>query len=55
MWQLYTAAGQGVAIESTKARLEGALRGEGIIVDQVRYMDFDSTRLKKVTSITACF
>ena len=34
MWQLYTAAGQGIAIESTKARLESALGGDGIIVDQ---------------------
>jgi hypothetical protein len=47
MWQLYTAAGQGVAIESTKARLEAALGGDGIIVDQVRYMDFDSDEIEK--------
>lgn len=47
MWQLYAAAGQGIAIESTKARLEGALRGDGIVVDQVRYMDFDSDEIEK--------
>lgn len=47
MWQLYTAAGQGIAIESTKARLEGALKGDGIIVDQVRYMDFDTDEIDK--------
>jgi hypothetical protein len=47
MWQLYTAAGQGIAIESTKARLEGALKGDGIIVDQVRYMDFDRDEIEK--------
>jgi hypothetical protein len=47
MWQLYTASGQGIAIESTKARLEGALRGDGIIVDQVRYMDFDTDEIEK--------
>jgi hypothetical protein len=47
MWQLYTAGGQGIAIESTKARLEGALRGDGIILDQVRYMDFDSDEIEK--------
>jgi hypothetical protein len=47
MWQLYTTAGQGVAIESTKARLERALRGEGIIVDLVRYMDFESDEIEK--------
>ena len=37
----------GIAIESTKARLEGALRGDGIIVDHVRYMDFDSDEIEK--------
>jgi hypothetical protein len=47
MWQLYTAAGQGVAIESTKARLERALKGTGIVVDQVRYMDFDADEIEK--------
>ena len=46
MWQLYTASGEGIAIESTKARLEGALKGEGIIVDQVRYIDFDSDEIE---------
>jgi hypothetical protein len=33
MWQIYTVAGQGIAIESTKAKLEGALGGNGIVVD----------------------
>jgi len=47
MWRLYTAAGQGIAIESTKARLEGALKGDGIIVDQVRYADFDADEIEK--------
>lgn len=47
MWQLYTAAGQGIAIESTKARLEGALKGDGIHVDRVRYMDFDFDEIEK--------
>lgn len=47
MWQLYTAAGQGIAIESTKARLEGALKGDGIHVDRVRYMDFDTDEIEK--------
>ena len=47
MWQLYTAAGQGIAIESTRARLETALKREGIIVDQVRYMDFDSDEIER--------
>lgn len=47
MWRLYTAAGQGIAIESTKARLESTLKGDGIIVDQVRYMDFDCDEIDK--------
>ncbi len=47
MWQLYTAAGQGIAIESTKDRLEGALKGDGINVDRVRYMDFESDEIEK--------
>lgn len=47
MWQLYTVAGQGIAIESTKARLEAALNGDGINVDRVRYMNFDSDEIDK--------
>jgi hypothetical protein len=47
MWQIYTVAGQGIAIESTKAKLEGALGGNGIVVDQVRYMDFESAEIEK--------
>jgi hypothetical protein len=47
MWQLYSAAGQGIAIESTKARLEDALKGDGIHVDHVRYMDFDTDEIEK--------
>lgn len=47
MWQIYTAAGQGIAIESTKAKLESALKGDGIIVDQMRYMDFDRDEIEK--------
>jgi len=47
MWQLYTAAGQGIAIESTRERLEAALTGEGIIVDRVRYMDFETDEIEK--------
>jgi hypothetical protein len=47
MWQLYTAAGQGIAIESTKASLESALNADGINVDLVRYMDFDRDEIEK--------
>jgi hypothetical protein len=47
MWQLYGAAGSGIAIESSKANLESALKGDGIFVDQVRYMDFDRDEIGK--------
>jgi hypothetical protein len=47
MWKLYAAAGVGVAIESTKARLESALNGDGIFVDPVRYMDFENDEIEK--------
>ena len=47
MWQLYTAAGQGIAIESSREQLESALSGDGINVDQVRYMNFDSDEIEK--------
>jgi hypothetical protein len=47
MWQLYTAAGQGIAIESTTERLEAGLRGDGIVIDRVRYMDFDADEIDK--------
>ncbi len=50
MWQLYRAAGSGIAIESSKANLESALKGDGIIVDQVRYMDFDRDEIEKCHS-----
>jgi hypothetical protein len=47
MWQLYAAAGKGIAIESTRARLEGALHGHSIAVDQVQYMDFDTAEIEE--------
>jgi hypothetical protein len=47
MWRLYGVAGGGVAIQSTKARLEAALTADGIIMDQVRYMDFERDEIEK--------
>jgi hypothetical protein len=47
MWQLYGAAGSGIAIESTKDRLERALTGDGIHIDAVRYMNFEDDPIEK--------
>ena len=47
MWQLYGPAGNGIAIESTKARLESALQGDDIHIDRVRYMNFDDDPIEK--------
>jgi hypothetical protein len=47
MWRIDGAAGQGIAIESTKEKLESALKVDGAIVDQVRYMDFDVDEIEK--------
>ena len=44
MWRLYGPTGAGIAIESTRARLEAALKDSAphpVIIDPVRYMDFD--------------
>ncbi len=47
MWQLYGSMGSGIAIESTNALLEAELNGDGIVIDQVRYMDFDRDEIDK--------
>ncbi len=47
MWQLYGPAGNGIAIESTQARLESAMQGDGIHIDRVRYMNFDDDPIEK--------
>jgi hypothetical protein len=48
MWRLYSASGQGIAIESTIGRLKASLRDtEGLIVESVRYMDFDTDPIEK--------
>jgi hypothetical protein len=47
MWKLYGSAGGGIAIQSSKAALEAALKGDGIIIDRVRYMDFDEDEIEK--------
>lgn len=47
MWQLYVAAGNGIAIESTEERLKSALKGDGIHIDRVRYMNFDDDPIDK--------
>jgi Protein of unknown function (DUF2971) len=47
MWQLYASAGSGIAIESTKDRLEAALQNECIQIDRVRYRNFDDDPIEK--------
>jgi hypothetical protein len=44
MWRLYDAAGKGVAIKTSAARLKSALRGAVMIVgSQVLYVNYDET------------
>jgi hypothetical protein len=48
MWKLYSASGQGIAIESTVGRLKASLGDrEDLIIDSVRYMDFDQDPIEK--------
>jgi len=48
MWKLYSASGQAIAIESTVGQLKASLGNrDGLIVDRVRYMDFDSDPIEK--------
>jgi hypothetical protein len=44
MWQLYANC---VAVESTMQRLQSAFSQDGVIVDEVRYMDFDADPIEK--------
>jgi hypothetical protein len=51
MWQIYGAVGGGIAIESTRERLEAALKGTAphvVHIDPVRYMNFDDDPIDKV-------
>jgi len=48
MWKLYSASGQGIAIESTDVKLKKAITDtKGLIIDKVRYMDFDNDPIEK--------
>ncbi len=48
MWKIYSAAGQGIAIESTVERLERSLTYHNKIhIDKVRYEDFDTAQIEK--------
>jgi hypothetical protein len=48
MWRVYSASGQGIAIESTVGQLRACLEvREGIEIDRVRYMDFDRDQIEK--------
>ena len=48
MWKLYSASGQGVAIESSVGQLRSSLGStEGIQIASVRYADFDNDPIEK--------
>jgi len=48
MWKLYSASGQGIAIESTIKQLKLSLQSvKELIIDSVRYMDFDKDSIEK--------
>src|ERR1700679_1683632 len=47
MWRLYAGTGSGIAIESTADKLKRTLRADGIIVDRVRYMNFERDEIEK--------
>lgn len=48
MWKLYTAAGQGIAIESTVGQLRSSVRLDPApIIDRMRYADFDRDPIEK--------
>jgi hypothetical protein len=47
MWRLYSSVGSGIAIESTDGKLKASLPTEGIVVDRVRYMNFERDEIEK--------
>jgi hypothetical protein len=48
MWKLYSATGQGIAIESTIGQLREAISNrEDLVVGDVRYLDFDHDPIEK--------
>ncbi len=48
MWKIYSALGQGVAIESSVGNLRASLADrESLQIDAVRYMDFDNDPIEK--------
>jgi hypothetical protein len=48
MWKLYSASGQGIAIESTVEQLRASLGDmKGLQIDPIRYMDFDRDPIEK--------
>lgn len=48
MWRLYSASGQGIAIESTIEQLKLSLgKVERLIINCVRYRDFDNASIEK--------
>jgi hypothetical protein len=48
MWKLYSASGQGIAIESTRGQLtESILEKTHLVIDDVRYSNFETDPIEK--------
>jgi len=47
MWKLYSASGQGIAIQSTIEQLREAIENDTLIIDDVRYGNFDIDPIEK--------
>lgn len=48
LWKIYTNQGQGIAIETTVEKLEQSLKyHKKIIIDKIRYEDFDTALIEK--------
>lgn len=47
MWRIYAASGRGIAIESTVGRFGSAIRHPDLLIDRVRYMDFERDPIEK--------
>jgi hypothetical protein len=48
MWKLYSASGHAIAIESTTHQLRDSIaEKENLVIDDVRYMDFENDQIEK--------
>lgn len=47
MWKLYSSSGQGIAVESTVKQLREACINDKLVIDAVRYLNFDNAPIEK--------